>query len=307
MSINQNYSSDEEICSIEIIQYNELVLSKDEIVKAAAVKLEESGKYTGELNRISAVISRLFPAFSSSTVSIALDQKYKRNYETAEPSAKSDNPDNSENNDTPLSKFEEFLFLLEDNFLSFNKVIKVIIKQVHNNPEMARDMEGIFTKTIHNFHDELPKFIKELKGELFDINNLDGLIEYTKQLGINIKFMESQTDWRVLLDTATRFGLRLQFTQWHFKDLIDEIKTKGDAKPETKDLDKSSTFHLFLDKLLDCPCCSFDYSDFITKYYAAEKIDSKAKLPKFPKLKDLITAKCKSCNSKDIALTKKKK
>lgn len=273
--------TDEQICSVEIELYNSLYQKKDEIVKSAATKLELSNNYEGELYKISSVITKLFPAFSSSTISIALEDKYKRAY------TKPDEDDD----DTPLTQFEEFLFILEDNINSLNKSIKSILRRARKDPELRNELEKTFETSIHSFHENLDTFMQDLRTELFEIEDIAGLINYNKKLGIDIKVLEQETDWRILLDAAIKFGLKQQFATHHFKELGKKMKISGKWLSK---LEHDENFAAFQDKLSKCPKCDFDYTDYINRQKLAQEtgIEIDAIKP--------LTLSCNDCNSKNI-------
>lgn len=276
--------TDEEICSLEIIQYNKWNKKKSEIVKDAAIKLEESKKYKDDLTKISAVIARLFPEFSSSTIAV-LDDKYKRDYdnESSSPSV--------ESLDTPRTDLEEFLFILEDNFKAFTKSIKSIVKRSRKNPELAKELEDIFTDSIHEFHTNLGSFMKELAGELFEIEDMISLINYTKKLGIDIQILDDKTNSKALLDATIKFGLKQQFAIGHFKNLGNKMN-----KVPKFNTDAYTSFEKLLNHFVNCPKCDFDYADYVNKQKIA--LASNIDLIKVEPMK--LT--CKKCNSKKIKI-----
>lgn len=272
--------TDEQICSVEIELYNSLYQKKDEIVKSAATKLELSGNYTDEIYKISSAIIRLFPAFSTSTISIALEDKYKRTYTKPE-----------EDEETPLSQFEEFLFILEDNINSLNKSIKSILRRSRKDPELKAALEKTFATSIHSFHKNLDSFMQDLKNELFEIEDITGLINYNKKLGIDIKVLEQETDWRILLDAAIKFGLKQQFATHHFKELGKKMKISGKWLSK---LEHDESFAAFQDKLSRCPKCDFDYTDYINRQKLAQETGIEIDLIK------PLQLSCIDCNSKNI-------
>jgi len=274
--------TDEQICSVEIDLYNSLYQKKDEIVKSAATKLELSTNYEDELYKISSVIGRLFPAFSSSTISIALEDKYKRAYTK---------PEDDDDENTPLTQFEEFLFILEDNINSLNKSIKSILRRARKDPELKDELEKTFATSIHSFHNNLDSFMAELKSQLFEIEDITSLINYNKKLGIDIKVLEQETDWRILLDAAIKFGLKQQFATHHFKELGKKMKISGKWLSK---LEHDSNFAAFQDKLSKCPKCDFDYTDYINRQKLAQ--DTGIEIDEVAPMK----LSCKDCKSKNI-------
>ena len=270
--------SDISICASELEIYNEfLTESKDTIIKSAALKLEKSGKYDDELFKISTSVQKLFPAFSSSTISIALDDKYKRTYTNKQ----------TDNDDTPVTKLEEFLFIMDDTLALYQKSIKSMVNRIKNDPVLKKEIEKVFVSSIHKFHKNLDSFMKDLKLELFDIEDIDSMINYAKKLQIDIKILAKNTDWRSLLDPAIKFGLKLQFTQEHTHDIGKKMGISG--KSLFKKVD-SIEFTNFLDKLTLCPACNFDYADYINRSKIAH--DEGLEIPK-PKLIKPICSKCK--------------
>jgi len=276
--------TDEEICSKEIIQYNQWNKKKSEIVKDAAIKLEDSKKYKDDLTKISAVIARLFPEFSSSTIAL-LDDKYKRDYDSESATSPASEPP-----DTPTTDLEEFLFILEDNFKAFTKSIKSIVKRSRKNPELAGELEDIFTDTIHEFHTNLGSFMKELAAELFEIEDILSLINYTKKLGIDIKILDEKTDPKALLDATIKFGLKQQFAIGHFRNLGNKMNKV--PKFSSKSFE---SFEALLNHFVNCPKCNFDYADYVNKQKIA--LASNIDLIKVEPLK-LTCMKCKSVKIK---------
>ena len=78
----ETQAADEEICKEEIAQMGKLKTQKDWIIKQAAIKLENSGKYDDDLAEIGNRIHKLWKDhISKSYVYKVLDDKYKRAYE----------------------------------------------------------------------------------------------------------------------------------------------------------------------------------------------------------------------------------
>ena len=269
--------SDASICKDELELYHKFLSeSKDTIIKGAAVKLEESGKYDDELYKISSSVQKLFPGFSSSTISLALDDKYKRTYTNK----------NTDNEDTPTTKLEEFLFIMDDTLALYQKSIKSMCNRIKNDPVLKKEIEKVFVSSIHKFHKDLDSFMKDLKTELFDIEDIDSMINYAKRLQIDIRILAKNTDWRSLLDPAIKFGLKLQFTQAHTHDIGKKMGISG--KSLFKKVE-SIEFTNFLDKLTLCPQCDFDYSDYINRAKIA--YDEGIDIPKPKRIKHI----CKKC------------
>jgi len=265
----QIFLPDDVICDKEILLYNDLLSSKDSIVKAAAKKLDKSGKYDDDLTKISAAINKLFPAFSSSTISIALDEKYKRNYATPESSESDDN-----NPQTPCTQLEEYLFLLEDNLQSFTKSIRSLIKKSYEDEDLQKDMNNIFVKSVHSFHKNIDDFIDDLIAQMKGIKNINHLIDYIKVMGMEIGALEKDTDIRTMLDDVTKMGLKMQLTTHHFKDI--GSMAANSAKWLSK-LNSNPNFAAFLTELKKCPECGFDYKNFIKRAKTAESKNTKSK------------------------------
>jgi len=268
--------SDEQICEIEIKEYNRIFAKKDDLVRNAAIKLDDSGKYKEELYKISAVIAKLFPKFSSSTISIALEEKYKRKYTKL--------IEDEDEPDTPLSQLEEFLFILEDNFKSFNNSIKQIIKAARKDPDARDRLEESFSNSIHKFHKNLSHYMMQLTNELFEIKDITSMIEYTKQLGIDIKLLENQTDPRTLFDALTKFSLKMQFTKQNFNNLgiqfKENIELRGKFKPVEAD------YNDLLSTLDDCPRCNFDFKNYVVQQKLAHDKGKKLTKAQINKLID---------------------
>lgn len=278
--------SDEAICADEILLYKKLWgESKETIIQCSALKLELSGKYDNNLSKISSVVSKLFPAFSSSTISLALDDKFKRDYTKTITT-------NDEN--TPTTVLEEFLFILQDNLNSFNKSLKSIINRSKKDPDLHKALEETFVESIHAFHANLEDFMLELRKELFDIKDMKSLINYAKKLRIDIKILEEKTDWRVLLDASIKFGLKLQFTQHHFKELGKKMEISGKWLAKH---DNDLEFESLLETLRHCPKCNFDYSDYINRSNLAQ-IEGIALEPLDPQ-----KLNCNDCKSTDIKIS----
>ena len=285
--VSLELQSDEEICFEELQTYKSFFnTKKDTIIKAAAGKLEKSGKYDEDLTKISAAIVRIFPGFSSSTISIALDEKYKRAYNQKE----EQEPKEPKEQQTPKTKFEEFVFILQDNFKTFDKLTKTIIKRAQADPDLQQEIEETFTQTIHDFHDNIEQFIQKTRMELFEIEDIDGLITYTKRMQVEIKLLDKYTDTRSLLDPSMKFGLKLQFAQDHFKTIGKKLSlsnswlSKHDSDLETK---------LWYNQLTKCPECDFNYRDFINKAKLAQ--DTGVEMPEYNK-----TIHCSDCGSTNL-------
>ena len=273
MSKHQEFAaqelSDIAICADELEIYNEfLTESKDTIIKSAALKLEKSGKYNDELHKISTSVQKLFPGFSSSTISIALADKYKRTY----------TPKETDDDNTPVTKLEEFLFIMDDTISLYQKSIKSMVNRIKNDPVLKKEIEKVFVSAIHKFHNNLDTFMEDLRLELFDIEDIDSMINYAKRLQIDIKILAKNTDWRSLLDPAIKFGLKIQFTQEHTHDIGKKMGISG--KSLFKKVE-SLEFTNFLSKLTLCPQCNFDYADYINRSKIAH--DEGIEIPK-PKL-----------------------
>lgn len=279
--------SDEEICKSELELYKKMwSTTKVDILQCAATKLELSGKYDEDLSKISSIISKLFPAFSSSTISTALDDKYKRDY--VKPTK------NNDEENTPTTSLEEFLFILQDNINSFNKSIKSILNRSRKDPALQKVLEETFTDSIHAFHDDLNQFMADLKKDLFDIEDMESLINYAKKLRIEMKILEEKTDWRVLLDASIKFGLKLQFTQQHFKQMGKKMEISGKwLAKHNNDLE----FESLLETLRHCPKCNFDYSDYINRSNLAQKEGIALESL------DPQELKCNDCKSTDIKVS----
>lgn len=257
--IQKIFPPDEVICDKELIQYTDLLLSKDQIVKSAAKKLDKSGKYADDLSKISAVINKLFPALSSSTISIALDDKYKRDYPKSEKS-------NNEN-DTPVTPFEEYLFILQDNLLSFNKAIKSILQTGRNDVNTQKVLDDIFTKSVKLFSKNHDDFIHEFTLNIKDIKNLGHLIDYTKKIGTEINVLEKNTDLKELFDSTIKTSLKLQLTSHNFKGIG---KMSDNSSKYLKQLNSNPNFAAFLEDIKDCPKCGFDYSNYVKRAKIAD-------------------------------------
>ena len=282
-----NFPADEIICAKEVDIYNSLFLqTKDSIIKASALKLDDSGKYDGELHKISASLVKLYPGFSTSTISLALDdegfEKYKRSYK------QEGDDDEDEDPDTPLSKFEEFIFILQDTMKSYDKSLKQIINRSRKDPKLKKRIEKQFIADLHKFHADLDKFMEELRLELFEIEDLDSLIGYSKRLQSDIRIMEKNSGER--LTAALRFGLKLQFSKAHVKTVANKV---GISSNILEGLQKSPEHKTIFDELSKCPVCSFDYQNYIDRAEAA--IENDVKIPK-PNQKMV----CKQCGSIDV-------
>jgi len=255
--------ADEDICQVEIEQYNNSMSNKTEIILSAATKLEKSEKY--KKPDIANRIVKLFPEWKRSTIYNALDETFKREY--------NDSSDDDAQHQTTL--LEEIFYHLIDTSENLKKIAKTIIKRSTESVELAKTLDEELTQAIHSLHDD--DYFNEIKSELSNIRQIQNLVEFAKKMAFDTQLIADKIDSRQKIDMAMKLGLKLKLTL----SLPRTLAKKLAISPKwISQIDNDSTILNFIENVPCCPKCLFNFRDYINECDAAEK----AGLPK-PEIK----------------------
>lgn len=244
--------SDEIICQDELQLYHNSMATKESIINAAAIKLNNSEKY--ETFQVANRLTKLFPDWKRSTIYNALDDMYKRNYEK-----------DIDNDDEKITLFDEIFYHLIDSSDNLKKFAKSVIKRANESEEMKQTLTDILTDSIHNMHQD--ELIQNIKSELSKIRQLKDLAEFVKTLAFESQLLADKTDARQKIDMALKVGLKLKLTQHLPRELA--IKLKISPKWLSQ-IDHDETILSFIETVPNCPKCAFNFSEYINNCNTAQ-------------------------------------
>lgn len=245
--------TDEKICETEINLYMNSMATKESIINDAAVKLNNSEKY--KTFQIANRIVKLFPDWKRSTIYNALDEMYKRNYDT----------DDDTDDEKTLTLFEEVFYHLIDTTDNIKKFSKTVIKRANESEKMMKELEDALNESIHNMHSD--DLIDSIKSELSKIRQITDLVEFTKSLAFESQLLADKIDSRQKIDMGLKLGLKLKLTQHLPRELAKKLKI---SREWVSKIDNDDTILDFIEKVPNCPKCAFNFSDYINACKLAE-------------------------------------
>ena len=267
-------TSDEIICQAEVDLYKKSIKNKSQIILAAAVKLEKSEKY--EKHQIANRIVILFPDWSRSTIYAALDDSYKREYNTDD-----DNDDDAETAEHVTTLLEEIFLHVIDTSENLKKFAKTIIKRSTESPELGKELSDTLDEAIHTMHNEC--YLDTLKDEMSKIGQLAEFAEFVKKLAFDSQLLADKIDSRQKIDMAMKLGLKLRLIQHLPRNLAKKLKM---SPKWISQIDNDPKILDFINTIPHCPVCTFNFTDYINACELAEK----KQIPK-PDPHDFVSAK----------------
>jgi hypothetical protein len=251
--VANTFETDEIICRSEIEEMNIQKNRKDEIIRTAAIKLENSGKYDGKLDEICPRIQKLWGWISKSHISNILDDKYKREYSKKE-------------SDIIDSLLDEILWTTDEILQGFSKVVNAIRKKSRSDPNIKSQIEESLMNSIHDIHSS--NFIPDLQKQMSKIGQLQSLLNYLKKELVNMEYMQDCVDWREKLDNFMKIRLRMIFVERHFSDVA---KTLHISSKWASKIGRDPKILAFIESCQNCPKCQFNIGEYYNKSIIAQE------------------------------------
>ena len=262
-----SYESDKTILFEQVLKIDMIVgeLQKSNLIKNAALLLEESHKYDDDISVICSRLKKVFGGkISNSFINQELPQKYKRSIRKLD-----------DDDDTPLDIYEEIIFQLEDQAETLYNLAKDL-RQKSKNKETKQAMKESLDDLVHDFHANPLNYMKALNIKFSTDGDLKKLLKVIKLLSAEMETIKEMTDYRVRMDIYLQIHCKILLLQgWTYNGLAKKIHyskkwistidkkiaiPKGSSKEEV-----FSEVFKFLHQVRRCPNskCGLDYTKFM--------------------------------------------